>query len=168
MYTQAQTAGVPPSGLFWVTSRDETLVYLEGRWKIPKAEDSAHIFVDVWLMMQTAEIHSQHFRYFPNRRHSCEMWRELHHPKSPSAAKHNPLSHNMSDIHSNKEWPLAASSPLARREITFICHISVLSLYSTVWYITALSEWGNDLLFSLQLSLIKGSKFFLVVSLSAS
>lgn len=77
--------------------------------------------------------------------HSWETWRELHHPQSPSAAKHNPLSHNMSVIHSTKEWPLTASSPLARREIAFICHNSVLPPYSRVWYIPVLSEWGNDL-----------------------
>lgn len=101
--------------LFWVTLRDNTFVYLQDGWKISEAEVSSTYLLmfrtwrkpQKWIpsilgVFQTEDI-----------RHSCDMWSELHHAKSPSAAKHDPLSHNMSDIHSTKEWSPTASSPFS-------------------------------------------------------
>lgn len=128
-----------PAGLFWVTARDNMLVYLEDWWKFQKQKIQhqalriyIHVAVDVWIIMQSTDMVTPNSCFLKGglATHSWETWRELHHPQSLRAAKNEPVSHNMSDIYSTEEWPLTASSPLARREITFICHNWVLQLYS--------------------------------------
>lgn len=110
-----------------------------------------HIFVDVWIIMQTTDMDTPNiWSVFlkEDTPHSWELRRELHLPQSPSADKHDPLSDNMSDIYTTKEWPLTASSPLARWEITFIWHTSVLPPYSREWYCVSQRSQSEVIIYS--------------------
>lgn len=134
--------GCIPAGPFWVTSRDNKLGSRGHWWKTSKSRRfstslSLSCLASFW------------------KDDSPHSWEKLHLP-SELRANPDPPSHNTSDTCSAKERPLTASGPLARREITFKCHNLDLPPYSRVWYITSLSEWGNDLLSPLQLSLIRG------------
>lgn len=107
---------------------------------IPKAQESGfflyiytHIFVDDWIVIQSTDIDTPNGLDVFLKGGSPRITKGFASPpESLNTVIHNPFSHNTSDVPSTKEWPPYTSSPLARREITFTCHNSVLPPYRGV------------------------------------